>query len=68
VLFPKENNFGILVEKESTAQFYDDYKGYAIKKISDYDINPIPSGNERYSRGLYRDFYIVTALASIPSK
>jgi 4-amino-4-deoxy-L-arabinose transferase-like glycosyltransferase len=68
VLFPKENNFGILVEKESTAQFYDDYKGYAIKKISDYDINPIPPGNERYSRGLYRDFYIVTALASIPSK
>lgn len=68
VLFPKDNNFGILVEKESTAQFYDDYKGYAIKKISNYDINPIPSENKRYSRGLYRDFYIVTALASIPHK
>ncbi len=59
VVIPKENTFGVLVAEHDQELFNKTFKGYNVKKVDSYDMNPQPRGNRQHKSRLQRDFYVL---------
>lgn len=56
----EEKYFGVLVAEEDLVQFENTFKGFTLKKITRYDMNPQSPGHKSHRPRLWRDFYLVT--------
>jgi 4-amino-4-deoxy-L-arabinose transferase-like glycosyltransferase len=57
---PVEDTFGVLVSEENLKPFKRTFKGYAIEKITRYDMNPKGPESRSHRPRLWRDLYVVS--------
>ena len=60
VSIPPETSFGVLVRDIHIKQFFEVFKNYGIKKISQFDLNPRKKGSGQYHTRLSRNLYLLT--------
>ncbi len=62
---PDEREFGVLVSQEHLKRFLNTFstkKGFNIKKITRYDMNPNAPGSRTHRPRLWKDLFVVTRL------
>lgn len=56
---PKENRFGLLVDKKDSTFIPQILKGYTAKHIGFVDLNTTSKKSKSYNPRLYRDYYLI---------
>jgi 4-amino-4-deoxy-L-arabinose transferase-like glycosyltransferase len=57
---PLENKFGLLVSDTDSIASIKEFKNYNLKKVSNIDLNHVPSDSKKHNIRLTRTYYIVT--------
>ena len=58
LFLPEENEFGLLLNVTDTIST-EEFSGYSIQKIEQYDLNQVHPEKSGYKDRLMRDFYIL---------
>lgn len=59
IIFPAEEQFGVLVTDEKVIEFSKVFENYSINKITEYDMNPKGKGDRSHKTRLHRNFYLL---------
>ena len=59
-LNPTTDTFGVLVNTQTEAWFLPAFKDYTVKKVDEFDLNPMPLGEKRHNKRLHRYLYVVS--------